>query len=173
MMRVLVVFWLFGIVVGLGLTGIWSAAVGQEARLQVSITAISDGDSLRAGKLRLRLHGIDAPEKKQLCSTASGESYACGQQAADWLRSQISPGQRLSCVLLDTDRYRRLIVQCFKEDMDLNQAVVRAGWALAYTRYSDAYIQAEQQAKAEGIGLWQGPFMRPEEWRRQKRELKK
>ena len=172
-MRVLVVFWLFGIVAGLGLAGVWSVAASEEARLQVSITAISDGDSMRAGKLRLRLHGIDAPEKKQTCSTHSGQSYACGQQATDWLKSHISPGQRLSCVLFDTDRYRRLIVQCFKDDMDINQAMVRAGWALAYTRYSDSYVNAEQQAKADGIGLWQGTFTRPEEWRRKKRKGKR
>ena len=34
----------------------------------VTITSISDGDSLRSGKLRIRLFGIDAPEKKQQCT---------------------------------------------------------------------------------------------------------
>ena len=80
MMRVLIVFWLFGIVVGLGLTGIWSAAVGQEARLQVSITAISDGDSLRAGKLRLRLHGIDAPEKNSSVQPLQARAMLAGNR---------------------------------------------------------------------------------------------
>ena len=173
MMRVFVVIWLSGVALGICVSGIWSVAAGEEARLQVSITAVSDGDSLRAGPLKLRLHGLDAPEKKQVCSTASGQSYACGQKATDWLKSQIAPGQRLSCILVDTDRYRRLIVQCFKNGEDINQALVRAGWAVAYTRYSQAYVQAEQQAKAAGVGLWQGPFMRPEAWRRQQRESKK
>ena len=39
---------------------------------KVSITHISDGDSLRSGKLRIRLFGIDAPEKTQHCTDANG-----------------------------------------------------------------------------------------------------
>lgn len=172
-MRIFVMIWLLGVVLGVGVSALWPAAAEQHAHLEVSISAVSDGDSLRAGQLRLRLHGIDAPEKTQVCSTASGQSYACGQKATAWLRSHIQPGQRLSCVLIDTDRYRRLIVQCFKNGEDINKALVRAGWAVAYTRYSDAYVTAEQQAKADRIGLWQGPFLRPKDWRRQKRDRKK
>lgn len=170
--RFIIFMWGLGLIVGLMLSGIWSAAFA-DAQLHVEITAVSDGDSLRAGKLRLRLFGVDAPEGKQLCSTASGQSYACGQQAADWLRTNAGPGETLTCAVLDVDRYRRLIVRCKNNGMDINHALVRAGWALAYTRYSKAYVEAEQQARADQAGLWQGPFVRPEDWRRQQRQMQK
>ena len=35
-------------------------------------------------------------------------------------------------------------------------------------RYSDDYLTAETAAKAEQIGLWQGPFIRPEAWRQKR-----
>ena len=168
-MRFIISIWAAGLFIGLMLGGITTAAFA-EGRLQVTVTAVTDGDSFRAGTLRLRLFGLDAPERKQSCTTASGQSYRCGQQAKDWLRAHAGPGQRLSCDLLDVDRYRRLIVRCYKEGVEINQALVRAGWAVAYTRYSKTYVTAEQQARDQQAGLWQGPFLRPEDWRKQHRQ---
>ena len=168
MMRFVVTFWLAGIAAGLVLS---AAAADQpvEPQLQVTVTAVSDGDTLRAGRLRLRLHGVDAPERKQLCSTASEQDYPCGLRATEWLKERARPGQRLSCTILDIDRYRRLIVRCHKDGVDLNHALVQAGWAVAYTRFSDDYLQAEYEARESKAGLWQGRFVRPELWRQQQR----
>ena len=80
----------------------------------------------------MRLHGIDAPERKQKCEDATGKAYACGRQATNWLQKLIRIGEHLSCDLLDIDRYKRLIVRCFKDGKDINEAMVRAGWAIAY-----------------------------------------
>lgn len=165
--RVIFFIWLLGITAGLLVN--WAAAYATtEARLDITVKGISDGDSLWAERVKLRLHGIDAPERKQKCIDAAGTTYACGKQATNWLRKLIKIGDRLSCDLLDIDRYRRMIVRCFKNGEDINEAMVRAGWAVAYTRYSDDYLTAETAAKADQIGLWQGPFMRPESWRRKK-----
>ncbi len=167
MKRVIIFMWLFGITAGLLLN--WAAAYASaKARLDITVTGISDGDSIRAERLKLRLHGIDAPERRQKCTDAAGKTYACGKQAKNWLQKQIKTGDRLSCDLLEIDRYRRLIVRCFKDGRDVNEAMVRAGWAVAYTRYSDDYLTAEAAAKTEQIGLWQGPFIHPEFWRRKK-----
>ena len=146
-----------------------TAHASTKARLDITITGISDGDTLRAERLKLRLHGIDAPERKQNCINAVGGTYACGGQATNWLQQQIKKGDRLSCELINIDRYRRLIVRCFKNGKDINEAMVRAGWAVAYKKYSDDYLEAELEAKAEQIGLWQGSFVRPEFWRQQNR----
>ena len=167
MKRIIFFMWLFGITLGLLVN--WAAAYASaEARLDITVTSISDGDSLRAGRVKLRLHGIDAPERKQKCEDAARKTYACGKQAKNWLQKLIRIGDHLSCDLLDIDRYKRLIVRCFKDGKDINEAMVRAGWAIAYTRYSDDYLTAETAAKAEEIGLWQGPFIRPEAWRHKK-----
>ena len=166
--RFIVTIWLLSITAVLLLN--WAAARSpSEARLEITITDVIDGDTLKADKLRLRLHGIDAPEREQICTDANGKNYACGKQATDWLRQQIKTGKRLNCDLLDIDRYRRLIVRCFKGDKDINQAIVRAGWAVAYTRYSDDYLKSETEAKSKQNGLWQGSFIYPEIWRHQNR----
>lgn len=167
--RLIVFIWLLGITAGLLLN--WAAArTVTKARLDITITYVSDGDSLKADNLKLRLHGIDAPEREQICTNADGANYACGKRATDWLRQHVKTGDRLSCDLLDIDKYRRLIVRCFKGRKDINQAMVRAGWAVAYTRYSDAYLKAETEAKSKHNGLWQGSFIHPEVWRHQKRK---
>ena len=136
---------------------------------RLTITAISDADSLRAGKLRLRLHGIDAPELRQRCFDEAGQLYNCGQRAKDFLHSILKIGAQIDCQHLDTDRYRRLIVRCFHQGQDIAGQVVRAGWALAYRRYAKDYIPAERQAASSGQGIWQGKFTSPEKWRRQHR----
>ena len=136
---------------------------------RLTITAISDADSLRAGKLRLRLHGIDAPELRQRCFDEAGQPYNCGQRAKDFLHSILKIGAQIDCQHLDTDRYRRLIVRCFHQGQDIAGQIVRAGWALAYRRYAKDYIPAERQAASSGQGIWQGKFTPPEKWRRQHR----
>ena len=43
------------------------------------------------------------------------------------------------------------------------------GWALAYRRYSRDYINQEKQASTSKVGVWQGSFIAPWDWRRGKR----
>jgi len=136
----------------------------------LTVTAVSDADSLRAGQLRLRLHGIDAPELRQTCLDSAGQPYKCGQSAADFLRSMIEIGTEIQCRHLDTDRYKRWVVKCFHNGEDIAETVVRAGWALAYRRYAQDYIEAEKQAERARRGIWQGSFTRPEIWRREQRK---
>ena len=42
---------------------------------------ITDGDSLKIGKEKIRLSGIDAPEMKQICYDENDSPYACGHVA--------------------------------------------------------------------------------------------
>ena len=44
---------------------------------KITVTKVSDGDSLRSGRLKIRLYGIDAPELKQNCANAAGRRWAC------------------------------------------------------------------------------------------------
>ena len=55
----------------------------------LKITSISDGDTLRSGKLRIRLFGIDAPEKRQQCTTAEGQQWDCGVEAREALKQLV------------------------------------------------------------------------------------
>ena len=134
---------------------------------RVSITKVSDGDSLRSGDLRIRLFGIDAPELKQRCADQNGVLWSCGVAALYQLKALISKNKDLQCRLRDVDRYGRLVMQCFNGSTDIGAAMVLSGHALAYRHFSDLYIAEEEQAKTALKGIWRGTFTPPWEWRRQ------
>ena len=59
---------------------------------------------------------------------------------------------------------------CFAGQVELNRAMVRKGWALAY--YPErgaipgpAYDAEQLEAEQAGRGLWAGSFVPPWEWR--------
>ena len=131
----------------------------------VTITRISDGDSLRSGKLRIRLFGIDAPEKKQQCTDADGAKWDCGTAAQKALTALVASAPQLQCDLIGVDRYGRVIMRCFAGKTDLGAALVQAGLALAYRQYSSIYSADEESAKAAKLGMWAGAFIAPWAWR--------
>ena len=132
----------------------------------VTVTRVSDGDSLRSGKLRIRLFGIDAPEKTQQCTGADGAKWACGIAAKEVLAALVASAPQLQCNLIDTDRYGRAVMRCFAGKTDLGAALVRAGLALAYRQYSSTYSADEHSAKTAKLGMWSGAFTAPWAWRR-------
>ncbi len=42
---------------------------------------------------------------------------------------------------------------------------VKEGWALAYVKYSKAYVHAEEDARTQQRGMWKGAFIAPWDWR--------
>ena len=130
----------------------------------LTITKITDGDSLRAGDIRIRIHGIDAPEMRQFCQAQT--RYNCGKAARDYLIQALGDAPTVRCVHLDTDRYNRWVMRCYHKGVDIGAGMVRAGWAVAYRRYSKDYIADEQQAKSQKKGMWAGTFTLPWQWRR-------
>lgn len=131
----------------------------------VHVTRVSDGDSLRSGNLRIRLFGIDAPEIKQTCKDETGLKWACGVTARDRLLALVKKAPYLDCKLRDTDRYGRLIMQCFANQEDIGRTLVAEGLAVAYARYAQDYVAAQNVARDSSRGLWAGKFDMPEDWR--------
>lgn len=125
---------------------------------------VVDGDTLDVGGVRVRLHGIDAFERSQMCDGPRGP-WACGAAASRALKDQ-AEGRRLVCTVVDTDRYGRKVSRCERDGLDVAQALVADGLALAYRRYSRDYVDEELAAEARGAGAWNGSFDRPEQWRR-------
>ncbi|MDT8858241.1 thermonuclease family protein [Paracoccaceae bacterium Fryx2] len=129
------------------------------------VASVTDGDSLEIRGMRIRLHGIDAPESRQLCTRPSGQSWRCGQQAALALSDRI--GRRsVGCVARDTDRYGRTIAVCSQNGVDLNGWMVAEGWAVAYQQYSQDYVLIEAEARRTVRNIWSGAFVMPWDWRR-------
>jgi endonuclease YncB( thermonuclease family) len=125
---------------------------------------VIDGDTLDIAGERMRLHGIDAPEKDQTC-TMDGQVWECGIAAWGYL-VELLADQIVTCDPRDIDRYGRTVAVCFADGQDINAAMVAEGWALAYQDYSLDYVPHEDAAKAYALGLWQGEFVPPWDWRR-------
>ena len=137
---------------------------------------IIDGDTIHIGKQKIRLFGIDAPEKKQKCKKPYlnlyifavlnfQNNYNCGNASTKALIKKIN-GKSIKCISSTKDRYKRYIAICYLEELDLNKWMVKNGYAIAYKRYSKKYVANEEYAKENKLGLWRGTFVRPEEWRR-------
>ncbi len=129
---------------------------------------VIDGDTLAIGTERLRIHGIDAPELAQGCER-NGRRYACGETAREVMARILGHGE-VDCEQLDTDQYRRRIVRCRdQQGRDIGAEMVRQGWALAFTRFSQDYVQQEHEARLARRGLWAGSFDAPWDWRARQR----
>ena len=124
---------------------------------------IVDGDTIRVGGIPVRLYGIDAPESRQTCDR-SGMTYACGKQATEVLAKLIARVE-VQCEIVGKDSYNRALGVCTVGGTELNRAMVREGWALAFAKYSDRYAADQGGAEASKAGLWAGSFMKPWDWR--------
>ncbi len=125
---------------------------------------IVDGDTIHIDKIKYRLHGIDAPEMKQLCKI-NGKSYQCGVKSKEFLVSLIGDKQ-VRCVQKDIDRYKRIVAECFVNNININKELVKSGWALAYKDYSKDYVADEHFAQENALGMWKGTFIKPKKWRK-------
>lgn len=129
---------------------------------------VIDADTLDVDGQRVRLFGVDAVEKNQICQDGTGKDWPCGRQASEDLDRAIG-GRDVRCISHETDRYGRAVADCEIAGMSINYWVVQQGWAVAYTRYSRAYEQVEAEARAKRSGIFAGTFDAPEDWRRRQR----
>ncbi len=138
---------------------------GQAQDRITGVVSIIDGDTFEIHGKRIRLAGIDAPESSQNCYTEHGTPWPCGQKIANNISSLLRR-KTITCDISGEDRYGRYIGTCFYKHKDINAMIVRAGLAMAYRKYSPAYIEHEETAKARKRGIWKGPFIAPWDWRK-------
>ena len=120
---------------------------------------IIDGDTIHIGKNKIRLHGIDAPEIKQTCKIKD-KIWNCGIESSANLKKLIGK-KNIKCEVSDIDRYKRYIAECYLNNLNINQYMVRQGWAIAYRYYSKQFIEDEEIAQKYKLGIWQGTFIEP------------
>ena len=130
------------------------------------LITVSDGDGFMAAGLRMRLHGIDAPELNQKCRDEKGRSWPCGKRARRRLIELLRSG-KVEILLHGVDIYGRILITCFANGRNVNATLVREGLAVAYI--DDCYKQEEAQARRERRGIWRGKFEMPQSWRRRRR----
>ena len=132
---------------------------------------IIDADTIELEGEKVRLNGIDAPEMGQKCEDIDFKMYHCGVYARDALQALIEavPGEMVQCQYTGKDFYDRLIGECSLGKININMWLVENGWALAYRKYSKKYVENENIAKSNRVGMWRGKFVEPWNWRRGKR----
>ncbi len=125
---------------------------------------IIDGDTIHIRNNKIRLHGIDAPEAKQTCILDSQEWF-CGKQSTKELKRKIN-NQNIKCETTDIDIYNRYIAICSIDNININQWMVKNGWAIAYRYYSTDYIIEEKYARDNRLGIWKSEFLKPYQYRK-------
>ena len=145
----------------------------EEVKIISGIAKVTDGDTIQIEGKKIRFFGIDAPEKKQQCKKpwltisfiSFNKNYPCGQISTDKLKKKIN-NKFLICKWTNKDRYKRFIAECFKDKTNLNAWMVKNGYAVAYRKYSKKYVTDEINAKNNKLGIWQGKFEMPWDYRR-------
>ena len=144
-----------------------------ETKIISGIAKVIDGDTIKIEKNKIRLFGIDAPEKKQQCQKpwlsifflTLNKSYQCGEISTNKLKIKIN-NKFIICKSSNKDRYNRFIAECFKDKININRWMVSSGYAVAYRKYSKKFVSQENLAKKQKLGLWSGKFEMPWEWRK-------
>lgn len=133
------------------------------------IIRVIDGDTVVARtvdnrKIKIRLSGIDAPEKKQ----------PHGIESKKFLENLIY-SKIVKISITKKDRYKRFIGMVFLNKTNVNLELVKSGNAWAYRRYlkkmnkrlEEAFIKAESHSQYKKNGLWKEPSPTPPWlWRR-------
>ena len=138
------------------------------------VEEVVDGDTLRvrtsgsAEAVTVRLIGIDAPERGH---PSLGKEFLSDESASHLASLCRGKTVRMEKDAGETDAYDRLLRYVFLAPPDgrlLNEEMLRAGMARAYTRFpysrTDAFLAAEARARREGKGLWKDGGMAEARW---------
>lgn len=123
-------------------------------KFEVKVVKISDGDTFVGInrdnlQIKLRIWGIDAPEKKQ----------AYGTKSKDFLSSMIF-GKTVTVDVQKQDGWGRYLTYVYTpEGKDVSLEMIKNGYAWHYIKYdsSEKYNAAETNAKKNKLGLWADP----------------
>ncbi|MEC8664726.1 MAG: thermonuclease family protein [Pseudomonadota bacterium] len=116
-----------------------------EPHAPVKLERIVDGDTILASGRKIRLWGIDAPEMDE----------SAGKVAKTFLGSILNNGTELRCKFIEKDKYKRDVMHCTSDGLDIGSMMVQMGMAKDYSRYSGDYYQYEENlAKEKQRGIW-------------------
>lgn len=130
-------------------------AVQQKQRDTIygKVTRIIDGDTFdvltkQKNLVRVRMYGIDCPERRQ-------DFYEVCKQA---LASMIA-GKDVHLINRGYDRNKRLLAEVLAQQKNINIAMIENGYAWHFKKYSTdiLYAEAEHKARKASQGLWIKP----------------
>ncbi|MEJ8572805.1 thermonuclease family protein [Microbaculum marinum] len=126
--------------------------------------SVVNGDTIEIDGIIVRLHGIDAPEAGQKCGKAGGGSWPCGNRATEVLEA-MAEDRDVECTIIRNDENEQKYGICSAGDLVLNKSMVSEGYAWAIAEGADDYSPAEAEARAAGLGIWQGAAIAPWDYR--------
>lgn len=150
-------------IVLLGVAILVSVMASADGSIAGRVVGVADGDTLTVldetnQQHKIRLAGIDAPEKAQ----------AFGQAGKQRL-SELCYNKHATVVVVNTDRYGRTVGDVTCDDVHANEEMVRSGNAWVYRHYDkgfEYFYSIEEAAKEEKLGLWVDESPTPPwEWR--------
>ena len=103
----------------------------QSKQIKGVVRYVVDGDSLYLSRYKpqVRLWGVDAPEKGQ-----------SGFNAATEQLKRLADGKKITCKVIDHDRYGRTVARCFLSDgQEINAAMIGSGTAKEYRRFTKGF----------------------------------
>ena len=126
---------------------------------------VVDGDTIVVAGVVYRLFGIDAPEAGQKCVSQNGKKWPCGKAAIAEMERLVLLAKDLSCDNHGLDDYGRTIAVCIADGKNINEAMIEAGLAWSFRKYSHDYDNLEETIHLKQIGVWQAPTQTPWEYR--------
>jgi endonuclease YncB( thermonuclease family) len=137
--------------------GLLSLLAGSQ--VEGRVVKVLDGDTIDIlsglETRRIRLYGVDAPEKKQDFG-----------QVSKTFTASICAGKDVKVKIMDTDRYGRSIGLVYVDGVNLNEKLVAGGAAWVYSQYcrEDFCTQwkvLEERARSHRVGLWAAKSIPP------------
>lgn len=135
------------------------------------VVKVTDGDTIHVldqstTRHKIRLSGIDAPERKQ----------AFGRKSKENLSLMIAR-ETIEVEYNKRDRYGRIIGKLIKDGQDINLLQIKNGfaWHYKYFQYEQSdidrelYSAAEVEARKKAVGLWSAPAVPPWDFRKLKK----
>jgi micrococcal nuclease len=125
----------------------------REETITGKVVRISDGDTfvlLTANneQVKIRLYGVDAPEKSQ----------DFGNVSKDYL-GKLLQDKNIIVLSKGKDRYGRVIGLVSAGSINVNEEMLKAGLVWHFKKYDSnpAWTSLEQEARARRMGLWIQP----------------
>lgn len=122
---------------------------------------------MKVGGKEVRLVGIDAPEYSQTCFNEKNSEYECGKKSRDFL-IKLAGGKEVKCFYAEKDKYDRYLGKCFVGEVSINEEILKNGMAVIYNfaETEEKMTKLEAQAKEKKLGIWQGTFQLPKDYRK-------
>ena len=114
-----------------------------------TVIRVIDGDTLDTTRGRVRLFGVDTPERGERCAS----------EATDRLQELAGASVRLEDGPRLTDQFGRILAYVYTKDgVCIDETLIREGLATAWTRdgqYRDRLVGLEREVRRKGAGcLW-------------------